>query len=870
MRPPATTLGPYRLLQRLGQGGMGAVYLAEHTQTRARYALKLLSSALGEEELARFEREAQAMAAVDGHPYLVRVHGCGREGRHRFLVQQLVEGRDLASALAEGGPLPPAEAAALVAQVARGVSHAHGRGVLHRDLKPANVLLDRRGQPKVSDFGLAFVAGATTLTRTGEVLGTPVYMAPEQARAEACDERTDVYGLGALLYACLTGQAPIAGRGSVLATLAAVDEEAPAPPSTLAPGVPPWLDELCLRALDKEPAQRFPSAQALAEALERRGAVAGGRSLAPTFAALGALVGAGLLGVLWGSAQEGAPQASPRSTPALPARSTPAPPQRGPGLLRAGDPELVGLRASELFARLEATLAAAEAEGDEELALEARLELLRACLRRCHYDRAEARGRPLFVAPAYRAEARYLCGLAAVLDERGADALRHLEQAASEPGFWGALAQVELAARRARGSKPEALRVRVEELLTLATGLGEVYAERLRLHLSHVLDARRLRELHERYSDDAALAVGLAEIDFRDPSRSARDLLSLLERARFLAAPREPPNYRSLRAGAEALAGNIDAALPLLEPPGASVSRQRLQLQLGVELEALGRPLAAQRVWRGLGPSLSGGAARAFSQAPEALRQRVGRAMGVPLGGVRFGPGFAASLAGWVAELPPGLREQAASVVRLAMEGYTWRYLEERIEALGRVHEGPAYELLAAELALGRSAEGAAAHHVTRALALGADPVRCFVLGSSEAPPLPRDEGAAHTLGQACVQLRQGQSQAALDLLRPALPANSPDWTRRARWMLIVMASDCLPEQLAQDWSAKAFDELGLSQALVPFLSGRRRLLARIRESAPEAELRSHFTKLAALLRLEEGALTRIDLAAISTLLPPS
>ena len=252
--------GPYRCLKPLGAGGMGAVYLAEHESTGARYALKVLAGALDPEDELRFAREAQAMAAAGGHPNVARVHTLDRQGARAYMVLELVEGGDLGELLAERAPLPPYEAVELVVGVARGVHHAHERGVLHRDLKPANVLLDGDGRPKVTDFGLAKLSGADTLTQSGEVLGTPVYMAPEQARGEvgSYDARTDVFGLGGVLFFLLTGRGPVEDADDPWAALS----EGPAPsPAAINPLVPAGLDAIVRRALARDADKRYATAE---------------------------------------------------------------------------------------------------------------------------------------------------------------------------------------------------------------------------------------------------------------------------------------------------------------------------------------------------------------------------------------------------------------------------------------------------------------------------------------------------------------------------------------------------------------------------------------------------------------------------------
>jgi hypothetical protein len=263
-------VGSYRLLKKLGQGAMGVVFLVEHVETGARYALKTLSYQADEGLRERFLREGQAQARVDAHPNVVGVRSAGEAGGYLYLVMDLASGGDLDERLRRG-PLPPLEAAELVAALARGLAHAHAQGVLHRDLKPANVLFDDAGRPMLVDFGLARVAGETSsLTRTGDLLGTPVYMAPEQARGirEEVDQRSDVYGLGAILYQCLTGRQPFTGS-STLDVLTRVMSDDPQPPRSIVPSVSRELEAVCLRALAKSPTDRQQSAQELADELRR-------------------------------------------------------------------------------------------------------------------------------------------------------------------------------------------------------------------------------------------------------------------------------------------------------------------------------------------------------------------------------------------------------------------------------------------------------------------------------------------------------------------------------------------------------------------------------------------------------------------------
>lgn len=299
----ATRFGPYLLLGELARGGMGAVYEAVHEATSVRYALKtLLPELLGQEsseDVLRFRREAEVLAQLD-HPHVARIHAADLDGPTPYLVQDLLPGGTLLDRIRE---LSVEEAARIVAQVARGVQYCHEHGVLHRDLKPENVLFDDRGEPRLVDFGIAYVQSAQGLTQTGAVMGTPGYMAPEQALGlrTGFDARTDVYGLGAILYASLTGGPPFAG-GNLMAILDRVTHEAPAPPSRVRSGVPKWLEAVCLKALAKRPQDRFETAGALADSLEQ-GPVSrsGSRRSLPLWAACLALVLSGILVAALGS-----------------------------------------------------------------------------------------------------------------------------------------------------------------------------------------------------------------------------------------------------------------------------------------------------------------------------------------------------------------------------------------------------------------------------------------------------------------------------------------------------------------------------------------------------------------------------------------
>jgi Protein kinase domain len=298
-RIEGTRLGDWLLEERLGSGGMGVVYRARHVETQAQAAIKVLQHSAGLEAVLRFRREAEAQARVDGHPNVVRIHSAGEQGDLSYCVMDLAPGGDLEARLAKG-PLEPEQAARLLESLARGLAHVHAQGVLHRDLKPANVLFDAEGRPQLVDFGLARLAQAESLTQTGTLLGTPAYMAPEQARAAPLDERADVYGLGAILYHALTGQPPFQGQ-TILAVLAHVLEAPLTPPRELRPEIPHALEAVCLRALARSAEHRIPTARALADALrEARSASPrrAGRTLLPL--AVGALILAGVGGWIFG------------------------------------------------------------------------------------------------------------------------------------------------------------------------------------------------------------------------------------------------------------------------------------------------------------------------------------------------------------------------------------------------------------------------------------------------------------------------------------------------------------------------------------------------------------------------------------------
>jgi serine/threonine-protein kinase len=261
----------YELLGEIGRGGMGIVYRARQIRPSRLVALKMILEGrfATEHDVLRFENEVEAIAALD-HPSVVPILEVGQHGRLPYFTMPLLTGGSLAEAQERLAAAPRALAEAMI-EVARAVHHGHERGILHRDLKPANILFDEAGRPHITDFGLAKrVQGRTGLTQPGALLGSPGYMAPEQASGDAAaiTTATDVYGLGAILYATLTGRAPFEGR-SFHETLARVQVEAPEPPSRVNRSVPSPLELICLKCLEKEPGRRYSSAAAVADDLAR-------------------------------------------------------------------------------------------------------------------------------------------------------------------------------------------------------------------------------------------------------------------------------------------------------------------------------------------------------------------------------------------------------------------------------------------------------------------------------------------------------------------------------------------------------------------------------------------------------------------------
>ena len=697
-------VGPYRLLKKLGAGGMGEVHLAQHVRHGQRCALKLLRLGEHPEDALRFAREGQAHVAAGVHPHVVEIYELGQDRGWSYIALELVEGDDLAGRLQQGQRLDPAEARRICQEACRGVEHLHRLGVLHRDLKPANVLLSAHGRAKVTDFGLARLSGADTLTQTGELLGTPVYMAPEQARGEvgSYGPATDVYGLGGVLYACLTGRPPTTSRGTLYATLAAINDELPPPPSTINPEVPPWLDAVCQRALAKDPEERYASAGELAEALAGPGSLAPGKRGSKVVLAPALMLGALAFGYLAASLDPvGQPSApGPPAASAEVASSSPgASPAHGPA-------------SEDLVARCERMVREiAAADPKDRVALQ--LELLRLCHQRHQVALLKDMTRALGESK-HALEAAYRLADATASSADCAEAHETLRRLEARRDAWGVLArarlklegamandearqQIQALERSLRGAPGPQLATLLQEARELIVG-PMATRERPRVHLPKAPNVRALLPAAQ------ALAYG------RPGSEGDAELERVLKRARDLCRPHEPPpELRALGLRLEAERGlapqeflqRAQALAQELSP----WRRARLLIVAGSTLEQKGEPLSAFRLWQGV----PAGQARAWlsillqkDSARAALRSlalRLERASGQPLG-EPLPEDAQEFVAQALEDMPPEDRPLARRALELAASGGTWSQLQPEVEELlTRGREGV---LLALELMLGR------------------------------------------------------------------------------------------------------------------------------------------------------------------------
>lgn len=266
---PPTDLGDFELLEEIGRGGMGIVYRARQQTLQREVAVKLIlrGAQASSSEQARFQTEIKSAAMLE-HPHIVPIYDVGSVDGWQYFAMKLIHGETLEARMARG-PMPGLEAAQLVEKIARAIQFAHDRGVIHRDLKPANILLDASGEPHISDFGLAKqLSGKASLTQSGAILGTPAYMAPEQAAGGRGEigPASDVYSLGAILYALLTGRAPFQGTSPVDTVLMVLEQD-PLLPRLLNPRMSRDLEMIVLRCLQKPSDLRYKSAKRLADDL---------------------------------------------------------------------------------------------------------------------------------------------------------------------------------------------------------------------------------------------------------------------------------------------------------------------------------------------------------------------------------------------------------------------------------------------------------------------------------------------------------------------------------------------------------------------------------------------------------------------------
>jgi serine/threonine protein kinase len=275
-------VGSYKVLEKIGEGGMGAVFKGIDLMLEREVAIKALRPELARQPdvVERFRAEAVTLAKLN-HPNIATLFSFLRQGDDYFMVMEFVKGETLDSVLRRAGGMPVDRAITLFCQALEGIDHAHKMGIIHRDIKPANMMLTKTGSIKVMDFGIARVLGTARMTRQGSVIGTVEYMSPEQVRGMETDSRSDIYSLGILLYEMLTGRVPFS-HPSEYELMKLQIEHLPQPPRQLQPGIPGAIEAAILRALSKEPADRFQTAEAMRVALIGESMVAGTDSEAAT------------------------------------------------------------------------------------------------------------------------------------------------------------------------------------------------------------------------------------------------------------------------------------------------------------------------------------------------------------------------------------------------------------------------------------------------------------------------------------------------------------------------------------------------------------------------------------------------------------
>ena len=289
--------GRYKVLRKLGAGGMANVYLAEDEDLGRRVAIKILHERFAQDEtfLERFRREAESAASLS-HPNIVSIYDRGEVEDHPYIAMELLEGRSLKDVIRTVGPLPVAKAIAYTQQILSALRFSHRNGIIHRDIKPHNILVGSEERLTVTDFGIAR-AGASQMTEVGSIMGTAQYLSPEQARGGTVTAASDTYSVGVVLYEMLSGELPFNGDTPVEIAMKHLNDP-PKPPSEVAAGIPEELDLVVLRSLAKKPAGRYTSADDFSEELGHVGAglpVSSRTSEAATAVLAGAAVGAGTL-----------------------------------------------------------------------------------------------------------------------------------------------------------------------------------------------------------------------------------------------------------------------------------------------------------------------------------------------------------------------------------------------------------------------------------------------------------------------------------------------------------------------------------------------------------------------------------------------
>jgi len=260
--------GRYEILYRVGGGGMAVVYKAKDLLLNRYVAIKVMNESLSNdtEFIRRFSREAQAAASLS-HPNVVNVYDVGREGHIHYIVMEYVEGPTLKEYIQENGPLPPEDAVHIASQICDALAHAHDNQIIHRDIKPHNILLGKNGRVKVTDFGIARAATSSTITQTGSVMGSVHYFSPEQARGGVIGEKSDLYSLGIVMYEMVTGELPFDGDSAIGIALKHLQEPVVAP-RELRPDLPDNVNQVILKAMEKDPERRFASARAMMQELQ--------------------------------------------------------------------------------------------------------------------------------------------------------------------------------------------------------------------------------------------------------------------------------------------------------------------------------------------------------------------------------------------------------------------------------------------------------------------------------------------------------------------------------------------------------------------------------------------------------------------------